>query len=100
VIHRLNCHDITVSSSSRLRGMPALGGVRNVGLDDPNPGRPDSHCNFGAVGGWQTGALHPASIDLPRPYGGGGPRNRPPAAARRFGQSVEVVVATPPVKVT
>ena len=25
----------------------ALAGVRNLGLDDPGPGRPDSHCNFG-----------------------------------------------------
>ena len=29
---------------------PALAGVRNLGLDDPGPGRPDSHCNFGGVG--------------------------------------------------
>ena len=28
----------------------ALAGVRNLGLDDPGPGRPDSHCNFGGVG--------------------------------------------------
>jgi hypothetical protein len=28
-------------------GNPALAGVRNVVLDDPSPGRPDSHCNFG-----------------------------------------------------
>jgi hypothetical protein len=26
---------------------PALAGVRNLGLDDPSPGRPDSPCNFG-----------------------------------------------------
>ena len=26
---------------------PALAGVRNLGLDDPIPGRPDSPCNFG-----------------------------------------------------
>ena len=29
-------------------GCPALAGVRNLGLDDPSAGRPDSHCNFGA----------------------------------------------------
>ena len=28
-------------------GCPALAGVRNLGLDDPSAGRPDSHCNFG-----------------------------------------------------
>ena len=28
----------------------ALAGVRNLGLDDPGPGRPDSHCNFGGMG--------------------------------------------------
>jgi LysR substrate binding domain len=26
---------------------PALAGVRNLGLDDPSPGRPDLPCNFG-----------------------------------------------------
>ena len=26
---------------------PALAGVRNLGLDDPSAGRPDSHCNSG-----------------------------------------------------
>ena len=29
------------------KGCPALAGARNVGLDDPRAGRPDSHCNFG-----------------------------------------------------
>ena len=29
--------------------MPALAGVRNVGLDDPSAGRPVSHCNFGGA---------------------------------------------------
>ena len=29
------------------KGCRALAGVRNVGLDDPRAGRPDSHCNFG-----------------------------------------------------
>jgi hypothetical protein len=28
-------------------GCPTLAGVRNLGLDDPSAGRPDSHCNFG-----------------------------------------------------
>jgi hypothetical protein len=28
-------------------GCPALAGVRNLGLDDPSAGRPDSHCNSG-----------------------------------------------------
>ena len=28
-------------------GSPGLVGVRNLGLDDPSPGRPDSPCNFG-----------------------------------------------------
>src|SRR6202008_2855645 len=32
------------------RRCPALAGVRNVVLDDPSGGRPDSHCNFGRVG--------------------------------------------------
>ena len=64
-------------------GCPALAGIRNLDLDDPSPGRPDSHCNFGGVGGWQTGALYPRRIDLPRPYGGGCPRSRRPATARR-----------------
>jgi hypothetical protein len=27
-------------------GRPAPAGVRNLGLDDPTKGRPDSHCNF------------------------------------------------------
>jgi hypothetical protein len=52
---------------------------------------------------WEAGRLarySPRRLTFPRPYGGAGPRNRPPTAARRVGQSVEVVVATPPVKVT
>jgi hypothetical protein len=28
-------------------GCPALAGVRNLGLDDPSAGCPDSHCNSG-----------------------------------------------------
>ena len=28
---------------------PALAGVRNLGPDDPSPGRPDSPCNFGRI---------------------------------------------------
>jgi len=29
------------------RNAPRLLGFRNLGLDDPSPGRPDSPCNFG-----------------------------------------------------
>jgi hypothetical protein len=32
-----------------LRGVPRAYGVCNIGLDDPGPSRPDSHCNFGDV---------------------------------------------------
>ena len=38
-------HQSLVSSRSRVRGCAALAGVRNVGLDDPTRGRPDSDCN-------------------------------------------------------
>ena len=44
----------TATSLSRpvedCEGCPALAGVRNLSLDDPRSGRPDSHCNFGGVG--------------------------------------------------
>jgi len=32
-------------------GCPALAGVRHLGLDDPNPGCPVLHFNFGAASG-------------------------------------------------
>ena len=54
---------------------PALAGVRNLGLDDLRPGRPDSHCNFGGVGGWQTGALYPRRLTSLRSYGVGDGRD-------------------------
>ena len=34
---------------TRSAGCSALAGVRNLGLNDPSPDRPDSHCNFGGV---------------------------------------------------
>jgi hypothetical protein len=39
-------------------GCPALAGIRNVGLDTPSAGRPDSLCNFGGVGAWRRSRIH------------------------------------------
>jgi hypothetical protein len=39
-------------------GCPAHAGVRNLGLDDPSAGRPDSHCNSGdrRIRAWRAAA--------------------------------------------
>ena len=48
--HR-NLRPVTTHPLSRrvedCEGCPPLAGARNLGLDDPRPVRPDSHCNFG-----------------------------------------------------
>jgi hypothetical protein len=46
--HRQDCDRVIMSRPVEdCAECPALAGVRNLGLDDPSPGRPDSPCNFG-----------------------------------------------------